>query len=97
MINIIDLTLAVLEADEIFYGTDDIIDRKSDVLFINRGISTELAVKFIAAYQPKVVAAGIKEHLVEKGFGIIQNSRFTGADLLVELEESLFGVGGGVF
>jgi len=35
--------------------------------------------------------------LVDKGFGILKDGWFSGTNFLVELEESFFGVGGGIF
>ncbi len=61
------------------------------MVFVDGEIKSQFFVQLVATDQTKVVAAGVKEHLVKKIFGIFNNGWFAGADLVIEFKKSFIG------
>jgi len=97
VVNIVYLTLAILKTYQILDGTNEVVITESNVLLVNRGVDTQFAVHLVTTNQTKIVAAGIKKHLVEKGFGIFQNGWLSWSDFLVEVKDCFFGIRAVVF
>ena len=67
------------------------------MVFVDGEIKAQFFVQFVAADQTEVVATAIKEHLMEKIFGVLDDGWFAGADLVIKFEEGFIGGFTGVF
>src|SRR3989338_7364189 len=67
------------------------------MVFVDGEIKAQFFVQFVAADQTEVIATTVKKHLMEKIFGVFDNGRLAGADLVIKFEEGFIGGFTGVF
>ena len=92
VIDVVDDAVALLQADEILRGGDDVGARRECAARV--GLEAELLVDLVAADAAEIVALRIEEQALEQGLGVRGGRRLAGTEALVDFLEGFLFVAG---